>query len=200
MYQRDPKKVSYKYPAGMDSKGKAYKVLIVGDEEIPRRLVSRILRSVSYEVCGEAEDGIRAIEMHKQHKPDIVTMDVQMPQMNGTVALAKIRQIDPEAVVVMMTSVAEKEVVVEILRNGAKGYIVKPVQRDTVLEKLEAVRRPFAGRSAKKSDYRRLWRLFLNPGFSCRDVHDEIPHELHELPDRGGRLFEIVQNVTLVDL
>lgn len=142
---RDSSKVSYKYPAGMDPKGKPYKILIVDDDEIPRRLVSQIVKSVSYEVCAEAMDGIQAIELYKLHKPDIVTMDVQMPQMAGTVALAKIREMDPDAVVVMMTSVVEKDTVVEILKNGAKGYIVKPVQRGAVLEKLKDVRRPFAG-------------------------------------------------------
>ena len=98
-------------------------------------------------------DGIQAIEMYKLHKPDIVTMDVQMPQMAGTLALAKIREMDPEAVVIMMTSVVEKDTVVEILKNGAKGYIVKPVQRSAVLEKLKAVRRSLAGGSgAGKKD------------------------------------------------
>ncbi len=136
----------------MDDKGKPYRVLIVDDEEIPRRLISQIVASAGYEVCGEATNGIEAIEMYNLHKPDIVTMDVQMPQMNGTAAIKKVKQIDPEAVVVMMTSVAEKDTVLEILKSGAKGYIVKPVQRKLVLEKLREVRAPAAGRRSAQSD------------------------------------------------
>ena len=102
----------------------------------------------------EVSDGVQALDMYKIHKPDFVTLGVQMPRMNGTVALKKIMQVDPEAVVIMMTNVAEKQIVVDIIENGAKGYIVKPIQRKTVLEKLRAVRNQWPAEVAKERSSR----------------------------------------------
>ena len=147
MYKHDSKTTQQQqFQEGLDVKGNPYRVLVVDDEEIVRKLLTQILKSMSYEVCGEAVDGVVALDMYKQLSPDIVTLDIQMPRMSGLVALQKIMAMDQEAVVVMMTSVADKEIVVDILKAGAKDYVVKPVIRKLILEKLAKVRKPTAKR------------------------------------------------------
>jgi two-component system chemotaxis response regulator CheY len=134
---------------GLDAKSNPYRVLVVDDEEIVRKLLTQILKSMSYDICAEAVDGVMAVDMYKQLNPDIVTMDIQMPRLNGLEALKKIMAADQEAVVVMLTSVADKDIVVDILKAGAKDYIVKPIKRKFILDKLAKIRKPTAKRVRK---------------------------------------------------
>jgi len=134
---------------GLDVKGNPYRVLVVDDEEIVRKLLTQILKSMSYDICGEAVDGVMAVDMYKQLNPDIVTMDLQMPRLSGLEALKKIMALDQEAVVVMLTNVADKDIVVDILKAGAKDYIVKPIKRKLIFAKLVKARKPTATRVRK---------------------------------------------------
>ena len=129
-----------KRPEGINERGRACRVLVVDDEEIVRKMVVQVLRSVGYEIVGEAPNGKQAADLYKTAKPDIVTLDVMMPVMDGFTTLKTILEIDPEATVVMLTSESDKELVVRILKEGAKGYIVKPVQREAILQRLRQVR------------------------------------------------------------
>lgn len=134
---------NYRYfgnPEGLDLRGMPVRVLIVDDEELTRKLVSQVLRSVGYDVVAEAKNGVEALEMFKMYKPEIVTMDVRMPQMDGISALKQLKLIDPGASVVMLTNENDKETVTEIIKAGALNYIVKPIKRQTILQKLREAR------------------------------------------------------------
>jgi len=127
-------------PEGLDAQDRPVKVLVVDDELIVRKLVTQVLKSAGYEIVGEAGDGKRAVEMFRLRRPDIVTMDVQMPIMDGLEALEQILQVYSKAVVVMLTNRQEKELVTKIIKAGAKDYIVKPIDRKLILAKLRKVR------------------------------------------------------------
>lgn len=125
---------------GIKPGGGAYRVLVVDDETIIRNLVSRVLKSVGFDVVGEAPDGLRGVQMYQEVNPDIVVMDVSMPKMNGLSALKQIMKLDKTAKVVMLTSETEKGLVTEILKAGAAEYIVKPIDRKIIMEKFVNMR------------------------------------------------------------
>jgi CheY-like chemotaxis protein len=127
-------------PEGLDNNYRPVKVLVVDDEPIVRSLVSQVLRSVGYEVVGEAQDGASALTMCVTHRPEIVILDVQMPVMDGMAALERIRREHTRISVVMLTNMADKETVQQIIAAGARDYIVKPVDRKLILAKLRKVR------------------------------------------------------------
>lgn len=142
MKAADVKKIVLKAPKpeGWDAQDRPVRVLVVDDELIVRKLVTQVLKSAGYEIAGEAGDGRRAVEMYRMRRPDIVTLDVQMPIMDGFEALEQIRQADPKAVVVMLTNRMEKELVTRILKAGARDYIIKPIDRKLILAKLRKIR------------------------------------------------------------
>ncbi|MCS7118480.1 MAG: response regulator [Archaeoglobaceae archaeon] len=115
------------------------KVLIVDDTAFMRKLLKNILFSAGFDIVGEAENGKQAVEFYKQLKPDIVTMDIVMPEMNGIDALKEIRRLDPNAKIVMCTAVGQEQMVKMAIKLGAKGYIVKPFQAPKVIEELKKV-------------------------------------------------------------
>jgi two-component system, chemotaxis family, chemotaxis protein CheY len=112
----------------------AKRIMITDDALFMRVTLKNILNNNGFEVVAEASNGLEAIELYKQHKPDIVTMDITMPEMDGIQALKAIRQIDANAKVVMCTAMGQKNMVVEAIQAGAKDFIVKPFQPDRVLE------------------------------------------------------------------
>lgn len=128
-------------PEGINKKGKAIRVLVVDDEQITRSLVMQVLKSVGYEIVGQAENGLDGVEQFNMFKPDIVTMDVRMPRMDGIAALKKIKAINKDAVVVMLTAENDSDTVTELLEAGASNYIVKPVKRDLILDKMRIVKK-----------------------------------------------------------
>ncbi|RLI75831.1 two-component system response regulator [Archaeoglobales archaeon] len=115
------------------------KVLIVDDTAFMRKLLRNILFSGGFDIVGEAENGKQAVELYKQHKPDLVTMDIVMPEMNGIEALKQIKSIDPQAKVVMCTAVGQEQMVKAAIKLGAKGYIIKPFQAPKVIEEVKKV-------------------------------------------------------------
>lgn len=115
------------------------RILVVDDTMFMRTLLKNILFSGSHDIVGEAENGEDAVEKYKALKPDLVTMDVVMPKMNGIEALKAIMALDPNAKVVMCTAVGQEQMVKLAIKTGAKGYIVKPFQAPKVLEEVNNV-------------------------------------------------------------
>lgn len=115
------------------------KVLIVDDTAFMRMMLKDILTKNGYEVVGEAENGAKAVEKYKEVTPDLVTMDITMPEMDGISALKNIRSIDSNAKVVMCSAMGQQAMVIEAIQAGARDFIVKPFQADRVLEAVKKV-------------------------------------------------------------
>ncbi|MGQ4555862.1 chemotaxis protein CheY [Halobellus sp. GM3] len=113
-------------------------VLVVDDSAFMRNLLKQLLED-EHEVVGEAENGVEAVEMYREHDPDIVTMDVVMPIRDGIEATTEIKSGDPDASVIMCTSVGQEEKMREAVEAGADGYITKPFQKPNVLQAIDDV-------------------------------------------------------------
>ena len=111
-------------------------VLIADDAAFMRMMIKNILTEAGYEIVGEAENGAVAVAKHRELKPDITTMDITMPELDGLSALRQIREADPTARVVMCSAMGQQSMVIESIQAGAKDFIVKPFQADRVLETL----------------------------------------------------------------
>ena len=118
------------------SKNKA-SVVIVDDNDMMRTILRSILRGDEYNVIGEARNGAQAVEIVERMQPDIVCMDVMMPEKNGLEAMAEIRQKFPETEFIMITGNADPETVQDAISNGACGFIVKPFNAARVLDALQ---------------------------------------------------------------
>ena len=108
------------------------KILIVDDAEFLRVRITKMLEGDGYEVH-EADNGLKAVASYKELRPDVVLMDVTMPEMDGLAALKEIRGFDPKAQVVMLTALGQESVVLEAVKSGARDFIVKPFERDRVM-------------------------------------------------------------------
>lgn len=114
-------------------------VMIVDDNDMMRSILRAMLRGEEYEVVGEARNGSVAVDMAERLKPQIICMDVMMPEKNGIDALCEIRATRPDTAVIMITSNADPDTVQESIQNGASGFIVKPFNAARVLDTLEKV-------------------------------------------------------------
>ena len=112
----------------------ASRVLVVDDAAFMRMMVKDILSKNGYEIVGEAENGMKALEKYQELKPDLVTMDITMPEMDGITAVKEIKKVDPAAKVVMCSAMGQQAMVIEAIQAGARDFIVKPFQADRVLE------------------------------------------------------------------
>lgn len=117
----------------------AKKVVIVDDAAFMRMMIKDILTKSGYEVVGEADNGIKAVEKYKELTPDLVLMDITMPEMNGIDAVKTIKEIDPGAKIVMCSAMGQQAMVIESIQAGARDFIVKPFQADRVLEAVRKV-------------------------------------------------------------
>ncbi|WP_226578790.1 response regulator [Halobacillus litoralis] len=115
----------------------AERILIVDDAAFMRMMVKDILTKNGYEIAGEAEDGKRAVELYNDEQPDLVTMDITMPEMDGITALKEIKAQYPEAKVIMCSAMGQQAMVVDAIQAGAKDFIVKPFQADRVIEAIQ---------------------------------------------------------------
>jgi len=115
----------------------AHKILIVDDAAFMRMMIKDILTKNGYEVIGEASDGSQAIEKYKELRPDLVTMDITMPEMDGITALKEIKKIDAGAKVIMCSAMGQQAMVIDAIQAGAKDFIVKPFQADRVIEAIK---------------------------------------------------------------
>jgi two-component system chemotaxis response regulator CheY len=137
----DMPSINEKAPDGIKPDGGAYRVLIIDDSLFIAKQLSQILSSEGFEVVGTATDGVMGIEKYKELCPnvDLVTMDITMPVLDGVSALEKILEFDKNAVVVMVSALGKEDVVKKSLLIGAKSYIVKPLDRKKVLERVVSV-------------------------------------------------------------
>ena len=117
----------------------AKNVLIVDDAAFMRMMIKDILTKNGYNIAGEAENGAKAVEKYAELKPDLVLMDITMPEMDGIEALKKIKASDANASVIMCSAMGQQAMVIESIQSGAKDFIVKPFQADRVIEAVQKV-------------------------------------------------------------
>lgn len=117
----------------------AKNILICDDAAFMRMMIKDILTKNGYNVAGEAENGARAVEQYNTLKPDLVLMDITMPEMDGIQALKKIKENDSSAKVIMCSAMGQQAMVIESIQSGAKDFIVKPFQADRVIEAVKKV-------------------------------------------------------------
>ncbi len=117
----------------------AKNILIVDDAAFMRMMINDILTKNGYNVAGEAENGAKAMEKYNELKPDLVLMDITMPEVDGIQALKNIKASDPNAKIIMCSAMGQQAMVIEAIQSGAKDFIVKPFQADRVLEAVKKV-------------------------------------------------------------
>ena len=115
------------------------RVMVVDDAMFMRASLKMMLEKNGFEVVAEAENGVVAVQKYKEIKPDIVTMDITMPEMDGLQALKLIKQHDPNAKVVVVSAMGQEPVVKDAILSGAKSFIVKPFKEDFVLKTLSSL-------------------------------------------------------------
>lgn len=115
------------------------RILIVDDAKFMRLTLSNILVKANHEVVGEAENGIEAVELFEKEVPDLVTMDITMPEKNGIEALKEIKGNFPDAKIIMCSAMGQQKMVVEAIEAGAKDFIIKPFDENRVLEAIDRV-------------------------------------------------------------
>jgi len=115
--------------------------MIVDDAAFMRMMIKDILMKSGYAVIAEAENGKKALEKYKEVKPDLVMMDITMPDMDGITAVKELMKIDPHALIVMCSAMGQEAMVIEAIQSGAKDFIVKPFKADRVLEALKRLLR-----------------------------------------------------------
>ena len=139
--KQDFPSINERAPGGVKADGSTYKVLVVDDSIFVSKQIGQMLTSEGYEVIATAVDGFEGVEKYKELCPnvDLVTMDITMPKMDGITALEQIMAFDKNAKVVMISALGKEELVKKSLLLGAKNYIVKPLDRKKVLERIAAV-------------------------------------------------------------
>ena len=117
----------------------AKNILVCDDAAFMRMMIKDILTKNGYNIVAEAENGVKAVEKFNETKPDLVLMDITMPEMDGIQALKKIKEIDPSSCVIMCSAMGQQAMVIEAIQSGAKDFIVKPFQAELVLEAVKKV-------------------------------------------------------------
>ncbi|MCM3161353.1 MULTISPECIES: response regulator [Bacillaceae] len=110
------------------------RILIVDDAKFMRMTLSNILIKANHEVVGEGENGLEAVTLFEKEQPDLVTLDITMPEKNGIQALKEIKEKYPDAKIIMCSAMGQQKMVVEAIEAGAKDFIVKPFDENRVLE------------------------------------------------------------------
>ncbi len=130
--------INQRKPEGLKEDGKAFRVLIVDDSMFVTKQIGQILTSEGFEVAATASNGEEGLEKYKELYPkiDLVTMDITMPVMDGVAALEKIIEFDKNANIIMISALGKQDLVKKSLLLGAKNYIVKPLDRKKVLERV----------------------------------------------------------------
>ena len=108
------------------------KVLIVDDAAFMRLNLKNIIKEMDFEVVAEAENGLEAIEKYKEHSPDVVTMDITMPEMDGISATKEIKTFDDAANILVCSAMGQQSLVIDAIEAGAKDFIVKPFERERI--------------------------------------------------------------------
>jgi two-component system chemotaxis response regulator CheY len=126
---------------GIRDDGTPYRVLVVDDSVFIAKQLSQILASEGFEILGIAADGAQGLERYKEMHPnvDLVTLDITMPKMDGLTALEKILEFDKTATILMVSALGKEDLVKKAIVTGAKGFIVKPLDRTKVLERVASL-------------------------------------------------------------
>jgi two-component system, chemotaxis family, chemotaxis protein CheY len=135
----DMPNINEKSAEGIKPEGVPYRVLVVDDSMFIAKQLGQILTSEGFELADTAADGAQGVEKYKALHPDLVTMDITMPVMDGVSALEKILEFDKNANIIMVSALGKEDVVKKCLLMGAKSYIVKPLDRKKVLERISSV-------------------------------------------------------------
>lgn len=112
-------------------------ILIVDDAAFMRMMIKDILSKNGYDILGEAQTGKEAVELYQKFKPDLVTMDITMPEMNGIEAVKAIKKLDPAAKIIMCSAMGQQAMVIDAIQAGARDFVVKPFQPTRVLEAVQ---------------------------------------------------------------
>ncbi|MCG8402607.1 MAG: response regulator [Firmicutes bacterium] len=115
------------------------RILIVDDATFMRMMIKNIVSKNGYEVVGEAENGSEAIKLYSEYKPDLVTMDITMPEMDGIESVKAIKQMDPNARIIMCSAMGQQSMVMEAIQAGAMDFIVKPFKQDRIIQAIDRV-------------------------------------------------------------
>lgn len=115
------------------------KLLIVDDAAFMRVSIRNMLQNRDIEIVGEAANGLQAVAMYKELRPDVVTMDITMPEMNGIEALKLIKALDPQAKIIMVSSMGQEGIVKDAIISGARTFIVKPFKDDLLYQTISKV-------------------------------------------------------------
>lgn len=115
------------------------KVMVVEDSSITSKKLTIMLEGLGHEVVCVANSGVQAIAMFEDHRPDLVTMDITMPDMDGIEATRKILEMSPQALIIMVTSHGQEQMVMDAIDAGAKGYVLKPVKQEKLAEHINTV-------------------------------------------------------------
>jgi len=110
------------------------KILIVDDAAFMRMMLKDIINKNGFEVIGEAENGAVAVQKYNELNPDLVIMDITMPEMDGIQAVREIRKTNPQARIIMCSAMGQQAMVIDAIQSGAKDFVVKPFQADRVIE------------------------------------------------------------------
>jgi two-component system chemotaxis response regulator CheY len=131
------------------------KIMIVDDSTIVRKVIEKNLADTSVKIVAHASNGVEAIELFKQHLPDIVTLDITMPEMDGLEALEKMLDIKHDAKILMISALSAKETIVKAMNLGATGYLIKPVVAHKLTEKINQILENEHGKKRFKNFFRR---------------------------------------------
>ena len=115
------------------------RILVVDDAAFMRMMVRDMLKKIGHQAAGEAANGLQGVQMYKELKPDLVTMDVTMPEMDGVEAVKEIMAFDKDAKIIMISAMGQQAIVMDCIRAGAKDFIVKPFNIDRVAEAVKKV-------------------------------------------------------------
>lgn len=110
-----------------------FNVLLADDLSFMRMVQKEILEKRGYQIVGEATDGIQAVEKYKELKPDVVVLDITMPNMNGLDAMKEIFTIDPDARIIICSALGQQKLIIEAIKAGVKDFIVKPFKPERIL-------------------------------------------------------------------
>lgn len=115
------------------------RILVVDDAAFMRMMVKTMVERAGHQVIAEAQNGHEAIHLYQQHKPDLVTMDITMPEMDGIEAVKRIKGQDAQAKVIMCSAMGQQQMVIEAIQGGASDFVVKPFQETRLIEAIQKV-------------------------------------------------------------
>lgn len=135
----DLSNINQRPPDGLGPEGKPYRILVVDDSKFVIKQITQILTSEKYDICGAAEDGAEGVALYKELKPDLVTMDITMPQMDGLTCIGELLKIKPTARIVVISALSDSPTGIKALRLGAKAFLPKPFTEKQIVDEISSL-------------------------------------------------------------